>query len=627
MRDVGTPWWAKALSSLLPDAYRAEILDDLLEERRARSASALWLAAQILRSARDSRHRETGMEQGARFQGLRNFPRDLRHAARSLLRAPVFTGVAVFMIALGIGATTSMYAVLDAVVLRPLPYADPDRLVAVMHPTAAPGSGERQWGLSVAGYFEFRREAKSLADIGVYRTSAYAVAADGGFAAEEARVGQVTHTLFTTLGARPHLGRLFTAEDDQPNAGQSVILSHGFWQRRFGGDAAIVERTIQTSVGSRLVIGVAAPGLTLPKPGPFSSTADLAGFGVDIWEPLRLNPNAPPQNNHAYTGVARLKPGVSAEEADAELRTIVARFPVLFPTAYSERFIKTYNVRVSVRPLHEDVLGPTVARSMWVFFVAVGFVLVIACANVANLFIVRAEARMRESGIRAALGAGGWHLASHALAEGLLLTMVAGAAGIGLAYWTVPALIAVAPANIPLLASASLGWRSVLFAALAALGAGAVFGIIPLLRGRAGWEALRASGRGLTSSRRQKLVRSGLVVGQVALAVVLLASAGLLMRSVAALKRVHPGLEPAGVLTFEVSLPYQRYQTIEAALAFHRELHDRIAALPGVRTVGATQALPLQDFGTGCIVVFREARPFGKDERTPCVPATRATPG
>ena len=410
MRET-RPRWAHALSGLLPDAYRAEILGDLLDERRqmigggrGRLATACWLAAQIVRSARDSRHREQFMDNRTRREIIRGLPRELRHAARSLLRVPVFSGVAFLLMALGIGATASMSTVLESVVLRPLAYADPGRLVTLMHPTAAPGSGERKWGLSVAGYFEFRREAKSFVDLGVYRTSAYAIAGDGA-PAEEIRVGSVTHSFFTTVGARPYLGTLFSEQDDRPGGPATVILSHPFWMRRYGGDRGIVGRTLHTSVGSRLIIGVAEPGLNLPKPGPFASTANLSGFGVDAWEPLRLDPNAPPQNNHAYTGIARLKPGVSASQAEAELRTIVARFPQRFPSAYSERFVKTYNFRVAATPLLDDVLGPTVARSLWTLFGAVAFVLIIACANVANLCLIRAEARSREAGIRSALGA------------------------------------------------------------------------------------------------------------------------------------------------------------------------------------------------------------------------------
>ncbi len=566
------------------------------------------------------------MENGSRLEIIRGFPRELRHAARGLLRAPAFTAVAFVLLALGIGATAAMSTVLESVVLRPLAYTDPGRLVSLMHPTAAPGSGERKWGLSLAGYFEFRRESKSFSEMGVYRTSVYAVAGDGA-PAEEIRVGAVTHTFFTTIGARPYLGTLFSEHEDRPNAGVTVVLSHPFWIRRYGGDRNVVGRTMQTSVGSRLIIGVAEPGVNLPKPGPFASTANLSGFGVDVWEPLRLDPNAPPQNNHAYSGIARLKPGVSASQAEAELRTIVAKFPERFPTAYSERFVKSYNFRVSATPLKDEVLGPTVARSLWTLFGAVAFVLVIACANVANLCLIRAEARSRETGIRSALGAGRGHLARQYLTEGLLLTVTAGAAGMALAYWSLPWLLAVAPEDVPRLGSTAMGWRTVAFAAFTSVVAGLSFGLIPMTRQSRASDAMRASGRGLTSSRSQRLVRSGLVVGQVALAVVLLAAAGLLVRSVLALKQVHPGLNPAGVLAFEVSLPFDKYPTLESAVQFHRELQERLQALPGVTRAGASTAMPLRDYGTGCSVVFREARPYGPDERTPCVAIARATPG
>jgi predicted permease len=633
MRDVGTPRWARALAGVLPEAYRAEILDDLVEERRARTAagrgrvaSAFWLATQILRSARDSRHRESAMENGSRFEIIRGFPRELRHAARSLLRVPSFTVVAFLLLALGIGATMAMSTVLESVVLRPLAYVEPDQLVSLMHPATVPGSGERKWGLSTAGYFEFRREAKSFTDLAIYRTWSYAVAGDGA-PAEEIRVGVITQTFFTTVGARPHLGTLFSEADDRAGAPPTVILSHPFWLRRYGGDRNVVGRTLQTSIGSRLIIGVAEPGLNLPRPGPFASTANLSGFGVDAWEPLRLNPNAPAQNNHAFSGIARLKPGVEASQAEAELRTIVARFPERFPSAYSERFVKSYNFRVSATPLKDEVLGPTVARSLWTLFGAVAFVLVIACANVANLCLIRAEARSRETGIRTALGAARGHLARQYLTEGLLLTVMAAAVGVALAYWSLPWLLAAAPEDVPRLGSTSIGWRTLAFAGVTSVVAGLVFALIPLVRQSAAAEALRASGRGLTSSRSQRLVRSGLVVGQVALAVVLFAAAGLLVRSVVALKNVHPGLNPHGVLAFEVALPFDKYPTLEAALQFHRELQARLEALPGVTRVGATTAMPLRDYGTGCAVVFREARPYAPDERTPCVAIARATPG
>jgi predicted permease len=429
---------------------------------------------------------------------LRHLVKHARHAARGLRRAPAFSLIAFIMIALGNGATTAMHTALESVVLRPLPYTDPDRLVSLMHPTTAPGSGERKWGLSLAGYFEFRREAKSFTDLGVYRTSAYAIAGDGA-PAEEVRVGVVTHTLLTTLGARPHLGRLFSEDDDRPGAPATVVLGHDFWTRRFGADPNIVGRTIQTSVGSRMVIGVAEQKLRLPMPGPFASTANLAGFGIEVWEPLRPNPNAAPQNNHALSGVARLAPGVTPGRADGELRAIVAKFPERFPTAYSAGFIKSYNFRVSATPLHQEVLGPTVARSLWTLFGAVGFVLVIASANVANLFLVRTEARGREAGIRSALGAGRGHFAAQYFAESLLLTVTAGLAGLAIAFWTLPLLLALAPSDVPLLGATSIGWRTIAFAMAASVGAGLLFGLIPLSRQSVAADAC-ASGRGPTSS-------------------------------------------------------------------------------------------------------------------------------
>jgi putative ABC transport system permease protein len=635
MPDRRPPRWARGLSRLVPAEYRADVLADLVDERsqriaqgRSRVASAWWLAGHLLRSAVASRRQEPViMDTGSRFEILRGFPRELRRAARGLLRAPLFAAVAIAMIALGIGATTAIFTVLDAVVLRPLPYADPGRLVAVMHPTAAPGgSGARKWGMSSAGYFEFKREAKSFSDMGGYRTSSYAVSGDNA-AAEDASVAQVTASILTTLGARPFRGRLINEDDDRPGAPPVVVLGYAFWERRYGRDESIVNRSIRTAAGPRLVVGVAEPGLSLPKPGPFASTANLAGFGVDVWEPLRLNPNARPQNSHQYSGIARLKAGVSAEEAQAELSRITGTFPERFPTAYSAGFIKSYSFRVSVTPLHEEVLGPTVARSLWILFVAIGFVLLIACANVANLIIVRATGRERETGIRAALGASRVHLVVQSLAESLVLTGISGLGAVAIAYWGVPALLALAPTDIPLLASSTLDWRAILFAAGVSVAAGVVFALIPLVRQPARAPVLGGTGRGLTASRRQQMLRGGLVMGQVALAVLLLAAAGLLVRSVDAMKRVKPGLDPAGVLTFDVSLPYERYALWQTAMNFHRELHDRIAALPGVTHVGGLTALPLRDIGTGCTVVFREARPFTKEERTPCVPTEAATPG
>jgi predicted permease len=553
--------------------------------------------------------------------------RELRQAVRSLRRAPSFTLIALTTLSLGLGATMAIYSVLDAVVLRPLPYRDAHQLVAVLHPATVPGNGESKWGMSAGGYFQFRALNHTLDDLGGYTTSSAILTGGDNTQPEEVRLARVTATIFTTLRARPYIGTLITAAEDVPGGPRSVVLSYELWRRRFGADRSIVGHTIRLYGTPYEVIGVAEPGLTLPMPGPFASTANLAGFGVDVWMPLQLNPTGPFYNSHQYTGIGRLKLGVTVQQAQADLASITRRFPELVPNAYSDRFMRQYNFRVGVTPLKQEVLGPTVARALWILFGAVGLVLLIACANVANLFLVRMEGTRRETAIRNALGASRSQMALHHLAESLLLTLSAGVIGVVLARWGMPALLAMAPRSIPRLAGVSLQWSAVFVGLGLAVLAGVIFGLAPLARRGDDVSALRDGGRGLMGSRRQQGVRSTLVVGQVALAVVLLAAAGLLVRSFQQLRDVKPGLEPHGVLTFEITLPFSDYNTVERAVAFHHDFSDRLAALPGVTSVGASSMLPLQDYGAGCTVVFREGRPYAADEEPPCVPIPIFTPG
>jgi putative ABC transport system permease protein len=552
--------------------------------------------------------------------------REVAHAARVLLRTPTFTVIALATLALGIGATTAIYTVLEGVLLRPLPYARPNELVSVMHPTTVPGSGEGKWGLASIGYFHFRQNSRTLADIGVYRTSSLSVA-DPGREAIEVRLSQVTSSIFDVLGARPYLGRLITPEDDRPGGRLSVaVLSYEFWRRYYGEDRNIVGRTIETTAFPLEIIGVAPPGLTLPKPGSFSSTADLTSFGVDLWVPLNLDP-AVRQNNHALAGIARLRPGVTAAESQRELAAMTQRFPEFYPDVYSPRFMQSYNFRVGVAPLLEEVLGPTVGRTLWLLFGAVGLVLIIACANVANLFLVRMEARRREAAIRGALGADRRHLALHYLSESLLLTLSAGALGVLLAHWGISAILAVAPRNIPRLGAVDIQWTSVAFAAGLSLVVGLVFGLMPLLRATVDMATLREGARGLTASLQRRVVRNGLVVSQMALALMLLVGAGLMLRSFLQLRAVRLGLDPTGVMTLSISLPFRAYDSMEKAATFYRDLSRRIEGLPGVVAVGGSSGLPLRDYGVGCSVVFRENRPYASGEPTPCVHTLPTLPG
>ncbi len=551
--------------------------------------------------------------------------REVRHAARALFRTPAFSGIAFVTLVIGIAATTAIYTVLDSVVLRPLPYRDAGRLVSVLHPVTVPGNGEAKWGLSAAGYFYLKAQTHTLEDLGGYQTGTVTAMSDAG--AENLRAGIVTASIFSTLGAHAAVGRLITPAEDQPDSTRRVVLSYEYWQRAFGGDRSAVGRVLRTSDGDYQIIGVAERGLTLPKPGPFASTADLAGFGVDVWFPEKLDPSARPINSHQYSGIGRLKPGVTAAQAQAEFTQLIKRFPELFPTAYRPAFIERFNFRVAVVPMRDEVLGPVVGKALWILFGAVALVLCIACANVANLFLVRFESRRRESAIRNALGASRSQLAAGYFAESLLLTMTAGLASIVVARFALGALLAIAPTNVPRLAVTALGGIDIVFAIGLSLVAGLVLGAIPLLRRDVDVASLRDGARGATASPRQRLARNGLVVGQVALALLLLAAAGLMLRSFANLRHVNSGLDPRNTLTFNISLPSTDYKNRSAVTDFDQQFEQRLAALPGVTKAGLGGGLPLQDFGAGCTAVWTEEMTTNPNETRPCVDTPVALPG
>ncbi|MGH7653027.1 MAG: ABC transporter permease [Gemmatimonadaceae bacterium] len=550
--------------------------------------------------------------------------RELSHAARVLLRTPSFSLIALITLAVGIGATTAIYTVLDAVALRPLPYPNADRLVSVLHPATVPGSGESKWGMSAGGYFLFKAESKSFEDLGGYRTASTIVLNDQG--SDEARAAEITASIFSTLNARAAFGRLIGPDDDKPGAPPVVVLSYEYWQRHFGSDRSVIGKNLRTSDGSLEIIGVAEAGLSLPKPGPFASTSDLAGFGVDIWVPLDLNPSGPFYNSHQYSGIARLKPGVTPEAAQQELTDIMGEFTDKLPNVYSKQFLKSFNFRVAVVPLRDEVLGPKLTKSLWVLFASVAVVLLIACANVANLFLVRMEARRRESAIRTALGADRAHMALHFLSESLLLTLSSAIAGLILAQVGLHAILAISPRDIPRLATVGLNGTSVVFAVGLAIAAGVVFGLLPLARTDVDINTLREGGRGLTSSAAQRAARGGLVIAQVALALVLLAAAGLTLRTVANLRNVKPGLDPNGVLTFSTTLDGS-VRSASAAMAMLEEMQTKFATLPGVVQVGASEFMPLQDYGSGCTAVVREADPESDNRAGACIATPAVLPG
>lgn len=567
---------------------------------------------------------ETTMRNNRRFEFFAMLRDELQHSVHALRRARSFSVIATITLALGIGATTAIFSILDAVVLRPMSYRDPSQLVSILHPTNVPGNGERKWGVSIGGYYEFRKNARTIQSIAIYRSSGFTVTNND--AADLVQVGATTATLFPTLRARAALGRLIQENDDKPGAPPVAVLSHEYFMRRFGGDASIVGRNLETSSGPFEVIGVAEPGLTLPMPGPFASTSNLAGFGVDVWTALQLNPAGPFYNNHAYVGIARLKDGVSIEQAQAEFTRITGTFTTVLPNVYSSRFMTNYKFNTEVSDLKNAVLGPTVPRALWMVLGCVVLVLLIAAANVANLFIVRTESRLRESAIRTALGASSGHMAAHYLSESILLAGGATILGLGIAAVSLKFFPAIAPTNIPRLNTVSLSLASVAVSVVVALVLAALLGTLPLFR-KFRIAALRDGGRGSAGSRRQRVVRNSLVIGQVALALVLIAAAGLMLQSFMHLRDVKPGFDAARVTAFDISLPFTEFNTREKALVFHRDLQRQISEIPGVTVVGGTSDLFLEGFGTGCSVVFREGQPYATGEQTPCVSGAMIAPG
>ncbi|MBL0939157.1 MAG: ABC transporter permease [Gemmatimonadaceae bacterium] len=560
-----------------------------------------------------------------RSERLHHLRREVGLALRSLRRSPGFAIVAFATLMIGIAATTGIFSILDAVVLRPLPYLNSNELVSVLHPATVPGSGERVWGISPGGYFEIANGNRSFSSFGIYRNSNLTVTNDQQ--AERARLAMVTSSVFSVLAAQPHLGRLFTINDDKPESARVAVLSYEFFQRRFGGDVTIVGRNLETSIGPIEIVGVAEPELVLPMPGPFASSADASAFGVDVWLPMQLRPTGPFFNEHPNVGIGRLKPGISTEEAQADLSVLFGRFTETLPTVYTKGFISNYNFRLKVEALQQTVLGPRLPRTLWMLFGAVVLVLGIATMNVANLYLVRLDVRRRESAVRAALGADRIHIATHHLTETLLLCVGAAIAGVLLATATLRALLLIAPADIPRLASVTLNGRAVVLALMIATLLALILGLLPLFRRGIDMEALRAGSRGPSASPRQRTLRNALVVLQLSMALTLLAAAGLMLRSFDQLRRVQPGFDTDQVLAFDLSLPYNEFGKRSQAIAFHRELQRRLRALPGVQDVGSISSVPLEDFGTGCSVVFREARPYGPDEQTPCVSTPSATPG
>jgi putative ABC transport system permease protein len=574
------------------------------------------------RAKGDASRGERGGDQSAGIADAAR--RELSRGARTLLRTPFFTLVALATLALGIGTTAAIYSLIDGVVLRPLPFPEPQQLVAVKHGVRLPGAGAGHWGLSVAGYHYLRREARSFIGMGASMTLEVTLLRDG--AAETVPAAQVTASLVGVLGLQPAFGRAIQASDDTPDAEPVVMLSHEAWATRWGGDSSVVGRTISLGGEPVRVVGVMTAGTRLPQAALGSGgNGGRAMARVDLWLPFRLDPAAAPVNAHYLSGIGRLRDGTTPEAAEREVAALVARFPELFPGAYPAAFIRDYHFTAAVSPLQEEVVG-AMGRTLWILLGAVFIVFVVATANVANLFLVRAEGRRQEHAIRRALGAGRRDVALQGLAESMPLALVAGVLGTWLAAGGLALLRSFAPADFPRLDEVHVrGGTMLVSAALAAL-AGLIFGILPLIRARAKTEALMETGYRMTASRSRQRLRAGLVAAQIALAVVLLAGAGVLVRTMQHLREVPLGFVAPGAVAVDVALPRARYATYRAVWQFQQRLSERLGGLPGVTAAGAATGLPLEGYGT-CALVFGEGEARPADQQAPCIINPLAGPG
>jgi putative ABC transport system permease protein len=503
----------------------------------------------------------------------------LRSLARELRRRPGFLLVAVITLGVGIGANAAIFSVVDAVLLRPLPYAQPERLVGVWND--APGLKLRHFQQSFGTYVLYRRDNRVFADLGIYQDGAVTLA--GAQGPERQTAAWVTGSIFSVLKVPAALGRTIQEADEKPGAEKVVLLADPLWRRRFGGDPKVVGTTLRVDGETRRIVGILPAGFHFPA------------AETEIWEPLTIDPAKIEPGSFNYTALARLRPGISPARAAREVAPLVWRIPEAYPDSkITPGMIRGAQLTVLVIPMLRDVVGD-VERVLWVLLGSVGCILLIACANVANLFLVRAEGRQREVAVRAALGASRGDVALLFLGESVALALLGGVLGLALAWAGVRLLVSLRPEGIPRLQEIGVDGRVLLFTLALALLSGLACGAFAALRygSPALAAALKEGGRGGTAGRERQLARNVLVVFQVALALVLLVFSGLMVKSFWGLRSVDPGFEPRGVLTLRLDLAATDYPNPPARLRFIPQLLERVRALPGVVSAATIYPLPL----------------------------------
>ncbi len=500
---------------------------------------------------------------------------DLRYGLRTLLKKPGFTLIAVMTLALGIGANTAIFSLVNTVLLKPLPYADPETLVMVWE--EAPFIGFTRDTPAPANYADWKAELSAFEDMAAIDDRNFNLTGDGE--PEKVFAYGVTANLFPLLGVKPALGRNFLPEEDRPEAGKVVILSHSLWQGRYGGEPAIIGRDILLNDEKYTVVGVMPEGFQF-----------LESY-IDLWVPIAFTKEElSNRGGHYLRVVARLKSGVTLDQANAEVKTLMSRIGRDYPNETADG-----KLSASVLSLHEEVTGGT-RRPFIVLMVAVGMVLLIACANLASLLLARASSRSREIAVRAALGAGRWRIARQLLTESLVLACMGCAGGLLLAEWSFIFLQQLIPSGMDLSADLKLDARALGFTLLVSLLAAVLFGLVPALQASKPDlnEMLKQGGGRASVGAGNRRLRSVLVAAELAMAVVLLAGAGLMIQTLYNLRGQYSGLHPENVLTVRTSLPLNKYREHARRVAFYDQVLERVGNLPGVVSAGYTTSVPLE---------------------------------
>jgi putative ABC transport system permease protein len=607
-------WIAWLLSQRLPDAWREVVLGDLAEEFEARSgarpaAARRWLWWQAVRClVSPPPHRAPAALPSLPVEKhpmLQTLVADVRYAVRVLGRAPSFTLAVVAVLALGIGATTAIFSIVNTVLLRPLPFEAPDRLVRLYHvPPQATFPGMPRFALSPANFYDWQREATAFEGMALYRGRSFTLTGNGP--PRSIITAVVGAGFFDVLRVRPAQGRLFRPDEDAPGA-RVVVISDGFWRTEMGG-ASVLGRRLTLDGEGYTIIGIMPASASLESWGPMARA---------LWVPLALTAqNRAVRDNHNLAAVARLKPGVRADEARSQLEVIARRLEHTYPEANA-------GWGATLVSLQDDIVG-NIGSTLVLLLAAVGLVLLIACANVGNLLFTRALGRRKEVAIRAALGAGRRRVLQQLLVESVVLGIAGGAAGLLLAEGALRAGAALLAGQVPRADEITIDGTVLLFVLGASILTGILAGVVPALRvgGTPLTEALKEGGRGdgAIGLRTRRL----LVVGEVALSVVLLMGAAVMVRSLMAIRTIDAGFEPEGILTMNVSLPATRYRTDAQRSQFFAEALGRMRALPGVSAAGAVDDLPLTGGSVQPIVL--EGRPELLPREQPTVQVRASTP-